>query len=140
MSLQIRFATSADADWCIAQDRLVPAEVVRQKIEAGEMLVAERKGTAIGHLRLEYLWSKFPFIALVRVDEECRNQGIGRALLRFLEGLLRERGHRVLLSSSMANDPAAQAWHRAVGFRECGFLAAINAGGVGEVFFSKTLS
>jgi len=46
----------------------------------------------------------------------------------------------VLFSSSQANEPEPQAWHRHVGFEECGFIAGINEGGVGEVFFRKVLT
>jgi hypothetical protein len=31
-------------------------------------------------------------------------------------------------------------WHRHMGFVECGFLAGVNSGGVGEVFFVKSLT
>ena len=37
------------------------------------------------------------------------------------------------------NEAEPQAWHRAAGFRECGIIAGINEGGIGEVFFRKEL-
>jgi hypothetical protein len=37
------------------------------------------------------------------------------------------------------DESAPQAWHRWMGFEECGFLAGMNEGGVGEVFFRKAL-
>ncbi|HLN60237.1 MAG TPA: hypothetical protein VK464_01705 [Symbiobacteriaceae bacterium] len=60
-------------------------------------------------------------------------------MLAFLEAHLRQHGHRMLLSSSQANEAAPQVWPRAVGFRECGILASINEGGISEVFFRKDL-
>lgn len=80
-----------------------------------------------------------PYIGLIFVQEEYQRQGIGRAILGFLEASLRSKGYKVLLSSSQVNEPPSQAWHRAVGFQECGILAGINEGGIGEVFFRKSL-
>jgi hypothetical protein len=56
-----------------------------------------------------------------------------------LANRLRRQGHTVLYSSSQADEAEPQAWHRHVGFVECGFVAGINAGGVGEIFFRKQL-
>ena len=76
--------------------------------------------------------------ALIQVLPEYRRQGVGKALLRFIEAFLRDAGHEALYSSSQADEPEPQAWHRYMGFEECGFIAGINDG-VGEVFFRKSL-
>jgi GNAT superfamily N-acetyltransferase len=139
-SLVIRFAQPADRDWCAGIDQHVRPEVVERKIGFGEIIVAEIEGQLIGYLRLEYLWSTIPYIALIFLPSEHRHQGVGRAMLAFLETFLRSHGHSRLLSSSQVNEPGPQAWHRAVGFEECGLLAGLNDGGIGEVFFRKSLN
>ena len=63
----------------------------------------------------------------------------GRTLLAHVEAELTSRGHAALYSSSQADEPEPQAWHRRMGFDECGLIAGLNPGGVGEVFFRKTL-
>jgi len=60
-------------------------------------------------------------------------------MLRFMEDYLRENGHQQLFSSSQVDEAEPQAWHRHVGFEECGLIGGINDGGVGEVFFRKRL-
>jgi len=61
-------------------------------------------------------------------------------MLKFVERKLRKKWHKVLLSSSQANEPyPSQAWHRAMGFEECGIISGINEKGIGEVFFRKSL-
>jgi len=112
---------------------------VRRKIEDGAVFIAERSGERVGYLRLEYLWTKLPYIELIRVLEPHRRVGVGRALLAFVEVDAAAGGHAVLYSSSQADEPEPQAWHRRMGFEECGILAGINEGGVGEVFFRKAL-
>jgi len=63
----------------------------------------------------------------------------GDALLARTEAELASQGHAALFSSSQAEEPEPQAWPRRVGFEECGLLAGLNEGGVGEVFFRKAL-
>ena len=142
----IRFARLDDLDFAY-QDGYILTEVLKRKIEGQlalnpdcieDVVIAEWNGKRVGYVRLEYLWSIVPYVALIRVLPEYRRQGVGKALLRFIEAFLRNVGHDVLYSSSQADEPEPQAWHRHVGFVECGFIAGINDG-VGEVFFRKSL-
>jgi N-acetylglutamate synthase-like GNAT family acetyltransferase len=106
---------------------------------AREVAVAERDGAVVGYVQLEYLWGKLPYIARVRVEPAARRRGVGRGLIAFLTRELAGRGHAVLYSSSQADEPEPQAWHRHMGFVECGILNGVNEGGVGEVFFRLPL-
>ena len=144
--IAIRFARLDDLDFAY-QDGYIPAKILKSKIEAQlalnpdrieDVVIAEWNGKRVGYVRIEYLWSIVPYIALIRVLPEYRRQGVGKALLRFIETFLRDAGHEVLYSSSQADEPEPQAWHRHVGFVECGFIVGINEG-VGEVFFCKSL-
>ncbi len=140
MIINARFATIDDFDWCAELDNHIPNEtILRRKIAAEEILLAEANGQRVGYLRLEYLWSMVPYIALIRVRDDHRKRGIGRAMLAYLEAYLRERGYNVLMSSSQLDEPEPQAWHRRVGFEECGIINGLNEGGIGEVFFRKKL-
>jgi N-acetylglutamate synthase-like GNAT family acetyltransferase len=133
----VRFAAPDDLDF-LQQHSHVPAKIVKRKVEWQEIVVAESLGRSIGSLHLEYLWSLVPYIALIYVQPKYRRQGVGRAMLRFVETLIREQGQSALYSSSQVDEPEPQAWHRHVGFEECGVIAGINKG-VGEVFFRKRL-
>ena len=126
--IEVRFANLGDRDF-VEQDGYIPTEVVKRKIEWNEVIVAARDGSLVGYLRLEYLWSLVPYIALIQVLPEHRRQGVGKAILHFIEGFLRGRGHNTLYSSSQVNEPEPQAWHRHMGFEECGIISGINAGG-----------
>ena len=113
---------------------------LRREVEEGRVFVAELSGSLVGYLRLEYIWHKVPFISLIIVKEGFRGRGIGKAMLNFVENYLKAKGYKFLYSSSQANEPGPQAWHRKMGFEECGFIAGINEGGVGEIVFRKKLS
>lgn len=137
--VRVRLSDADDLGWYEAEDRTIPPEAARRKTEAQEVFIAELDGRRAGHLRLDFLWSKFPFIALIRVLPEFQRQGVGQGLLEFIENRLRDKGHDTLYSSSQVNAREAQAWHRHLGFEECGILDGVNPGGIGEVFFRKRL-
>lgn len=144
MSIQaraiVRFAEPEDLEWCVVEDGYVTEKVIRNKIVNDEIIVVELDGQLIGYIRLEYLWSTTPYIGLVFIIDEYRKAGVGRKMLEFLEEHLRTHGYDVLMSSSQANEPEPQAWHRAIGFEECGMISGLNEGGIGEIFFRKRLT
>jgi GNAT superfamily N-acetyltransferase len=138
--VSIRFAALDDLPWCTETDPHIGPDTHRRKIELGEVILAIAGERIIGCLRLEYLWSLVPYISVIYVWEDHQRRGVGRALVQFAGQFLLDRGHNTLYSSSEAASPAPQAWHRALGFQECGFIAGINDGGVGEVFFRLDLT
>ena len=123
----------------MVEDSYVTEMIIRNKIVNDEIIVVELDGQLIGYIRLEYLWSMIPYIGVIFVIDAYRNAGVGRKMLRFLEEHLRIHGHDALMSSSQANEPEPQAWHRSVGFEECGIISGLNEGGIGEIFFRKRL-
>jgi len=90
-----------------------------------------------GYLRLEFLWSQIPNIALIHVMDTLRKRGCSRKLLDFVIQNLKNRGFNVTYSSSQADEPEPQAWHRHMGFEECGMICGINDGGIEEIFLKR---
>ena len=138
MSISVRRAEIRDLEF-VSQDDYTTRDVIQRKIEWNEVFVAQRDDISVGYLRLEYLWSSEPYIGLIRVLQPHRRRGVGRALLASVEDTLRSEGHTVLYSSSQADENEPQAWHRHVGFVECGILNGVNDG-IGEIFFRKSLT
>jgi GNAT superfamily N-acetyltransferase len=139
MSTTARWATPADRDFLLATGAVhLPVTILSRKITWQEIVIVEQADVPIGYLQLDYLWSIVPFIALIWVLEPYRKHGGGRTLLAFIEEHARREKHIWLYSSSQLDEPAPQAWHRHMGFEECGILAGHN-GGIGEVFFRKRL-
>ena len=81
-----------------------------------------------------------PYLGLIHVVEERRRQGVGRALLKALRERFTAEGHEAFYSSSQADETEPQAWHRHMGFVDCGAISGLNAGGVDELFFRMALS
>ena len=157
LSASVRLAELKDLDFCVESDfqhvdayrgKMFMEEYLRREIEAGDVVVAEVDGKLVGYLRIEYMGLIAPCLAIIGVDREHQRKGVGTAMINFLEEYLLERkGHKVftcdgqalLYSSAEAVAVESQAWHRAVGFKECGIIAGCNEGGIGEIFFRKTL-
>ncbi len=141
-ALVVRFALMDDIDVVSRYNyiaNVAGADKVRHMIGARQVVVAERSEHPLGYAYFDYLGVLNPFLAMIWVFEEHRTQGVGRAILRFLEDHFRELGHGVLYSSSSATDSGAQAWHRRMGFEECGVIVGLGKEGVGEVYFRKRL-
>jgi len=140
LSINIRFAELKDLDFCVKFDyNHVSKDVLKRSIREKMVILAEVNGKPIGYLRIEYLWLKIPFLSLITVEEEYQRKGVGRSMIKFLEQHLHKRGYKVLYSSTQANEPGPQSWHRKLGFEECGYIAGMNEGGIGEIFFRKFL-
>ena len=124
----------------VSQDGYIPTEIVARKIAVNEVIIAERNDQPMGYLRLEYLWSIIPYIAIIIVLPKFRRDGIGKAMLEFVATYLMKSGHQWLYSSSQADEPEPQTWHRHMGFEDCGILTGINNNGVSEIFFRKRIA
>lgn len=133
----IRIALDEDMEF-LKRNSHISENVISRKIEWEEIFVAEIKENLIGFLQLEYLWSSVPYISLIKVLPDYQRQGIGKSLLKFAEDFLRDKNFKSLYSSSQADEFEPQAWHRHIGFEECGIIAGINDG-IGEIFFVKKL-
>ena len=136
--LCVRFAKTDELHF-VSQDGYIPASIVARKIESNEVILAEINGQPVGYLRLEYLWSIVPYIALITVLPSQQRHGVGKAMLDFTAAYLAENGHEWLYSSSQADEPEPQSWHRRMGFQDCGVITGINQDGISEIFFRKKI-
>lgn len=139
ISIVVRFASQSDLESCFVFDKSDRQDIIENKIDMHEIILVERCGEVIGYLKLEYIWSKLPYISLIFIKTEFRGKGIGSLMLNYLIEFLQLNGFRTLLSSSQVNETEPQMWHRKMGFVECGILSGINEGGIGEVFFKLDL-
>jgi len=158
LSVNVRLAELKDLDFCIESDfkhvdeyrgRGFMEKYLRRQIKAKDVILAEVDGNSVGYLRVRYLGLIVPLLGIIVVNEKYRRKGVGTAMINFLEEYLLKReeykvftcgGHALLYSSAEATAIESQAWHRAVGFKECGIIAGCNEGGIGEIFFRKTLN
>ncbi|WP_207910928.1 GNAT family N-acetyltransferase [Paenibacillus albiflavus] len=139
MSIEVRFGRLEDLEDVINGDQSVADHILKWKLENQEIILAEENKELVGYLRLEYLWSKYPYIGLIIVNPEYRGRGIGKRMLEYSQDYLTSKGLKSLYSSSQVNESEPQKWHRKMGFEECGILNGINSGNIGELFYVKKI-
>lgn len=138
--INVRFAGLKDLEFCVFSDyKHIPKSMLKRRIEERAVILAEVGEKPVGYARLEFIWMKTPYLSNISVNREYRRKGVGTAIVNFLAEQLCRQGHKFLYSSSQANEPEPQMWHRRIGFEECGCIAGINEGGIGEIFFRKRL-
>ena len=124
-------------DLAVVSHKHLSQEQILQKIRQAEVFLLLVNDQPVGSLWIGFLWDSIPFIDLIIIDVAYQKRGLSHVLLGFVEENLRERGYDVLYSSSQMDEALPQAWHRHVGFVECGVINGLNEGGIGEVFFRK---
>ncbi|WP_276357675.1 GNAT family N-acetyltransferase [Cohnella caldifontis] len=139
MSITVRFGNIKDSNDVVNGDQHVPNHILTWKLQNQEIVLATDDEDVVGYLRLEFLWSKYPYIGLIKVHPDYRGQGLGKRLLQFVEEHLKKKGVKAIYSSSQVNENNPQEWHRKSGFKECGIINGINEGNIGELFFVKEL-
>ena len=112
--------------------------MIGNKVKAGEYIIAKVADEPVGCLRFGHFWSTIPHIEVIWVEDRFQRRGIGQAMVCFLEDHARARGQKLIMSSSQADEPGAQAFHRKIGFRDAGALVDLRPlQNVTEVVFVK---
>jgi predicted GNAT superfamily acetyltransferase len=134
----VRLAVPDDLAFIQQKCHFAEKEVLR-KFGENQIFLLTVDDNPAGYLSIGYLWSTVPYIDMLWISEAYQKKGFSRPLLGFVEDYLKERGHSTLYSSSTADEEEPQAWHRHMGFVECGVISGLNDGGIGEIFFRKRL-
>ncbi len=132
---RVRFAQPGDITQLCELDHAVDKQKVERLIVQQQYIIAEVDDRIVGLIRLEYIWTTLPYMGLIWILPDYRKRGLSKQLLRYLCVYLRDHRHQQLFSSSQANEPEPQAWHRYVGFVDSGCVRGANEGGIDEVVF-----
>ena len=119
--MEIRAATHNDLPILLQLERHISAQMLSRKIDQHEIIVAVEDSSVIGWLRYGYFWDSLPFMNMLTVIESRRGQGVGTALVKYWESLLRDRGFSEVLTSTLA-DERSQFLYRRLGYQDCGAL------------------
>ena len=131
----IRYATNADRDYLTRKDPLVK-NILDRLINDQRIIIAETDSEPVGWLRFSYFWEHIPFVDLLCIDEPHRRQGIGRQLMAFWEGNMKEKGKKNVMLSSQAKEQA-QYFYRKLGYVDGGYFTM--PGYNKELIFVKVL-
>lgn len=134
--MHIRIAEKRDIGILSAHDKHVKEAELEASLSLGRVIVAEDNGTFMGWLRWNLFWDNTPFMNLLFLLEEFRGDGHGRQLVSYWEGLMQEKGHELVMTSSLSNE-TAQHFYRKLDYVDSGAL--LLPGEPLEIIFAKKL-
>lgn len=137
---RVRYAEAGDREDWLRMDRHLPEELFGKKVRDRMGYLLTDGGVPAGLLRYNLFWDSIPFCCLLFVEEAKRGQGGGRALMDHWEGEMRQKGHRLLLTSTRS-DEEAQHFYRRLGYQDAGGLLLTAPGYQQplELFLAKTI-
>lgn len=120
--MKIDYATETDYEYIIGRDSHILESLVLPKILNKEIyIIRNNENQNIGWMRYGYFWDNTPFMNMIWIDEEYRNNGIGKEVLLFWEELMKQRGFKLVMTSTLANEEA-QHFYRKLGYEDSGCL------------------
>ncbi len=133
---RIRFATSGDLEYLKSADRHINSKVLESKLNNEEIIIIENDSERIGWLRFNKFWDEIPFMNLLMIHENYRNQGLGKEVVEFWESEMRKRGHDTVMTSTLS-DEGAQHFYRKLNYKDSGSL--LLEGEALEIIFTKKI-
>lgn len=119
--MNISIATQNQFAQLVELDHHISAEMMKNKIDQGEIIIATENTLVIGWLRYGYFWDNIPFMNMLTVIEGYRGRGIGTQMVIYWEALLCERGFNEVLTSTSASE-RGQFLYRKLGYKDCGAI------------------
>lgn len=115
----IRFAKIEDGDILSQHDRHISKEELKTSIKLNRIYIAEANRTFLGWLRYNMFWDNTPFMNMLFVLDNYRNQGVGKALVQFWEEEMKNRKFGMVMTSTAANESAQHFYYR-MGYKTVG--------------------
>ncbi|MFW6269145.1 MAG: GNAT family N-acetyltransferase [Bacillota bacterium] len=134
---EIRYAKKGDLSYLLENDdHINKKEILQQRINNNQVIIAEEAGDIAGWLRYAFLWEHIPFMNLIWLHEKYRKQGIGTEMVSFWEKEMKAEGFEIVMTSSLS-DEKGQFFHRKNGYEDAGcFILEDEAL---EIIFKKKL-
>jgi ribosomal protein S18 acetylase RimI-like enzyme len=134
--INIRYAVMDDYPWLIAHEKHISEKILKHKIENLELYVVENNDKIIGWLRYNLFWDNIPFLNMLYFLEEYRRIGIGTRLVKYWENEMRQKGYKIVFTSTLSNEEA-QHFYRKMGYKEIGGIKYLDE--PYELIFQKEL-
>ncbi|MDE5546475.1 MAG: GNAT family N-acetyltransferase [Anaeroplasmataceae bacterium] len=102
----IRLANLKDTEFLVDHDKHIAYDILRDSIEKGYIYILEQDNKIIGWLRYNLFWDNTPFLNMLYILEEFRNQGLGSQLLEHWEHQMHIQGYETLMTSTLVHEDA----------------------------------
>ena len=120
--MKIEYASELDFQYILDNDKHISKELINTKIKTKEIIIVRNQDNKnIGWLRYGYFWDNTPFMNMLYIDENYRNKGIGKDLIRFFENEMKNKGYKLIMTSTLSNENS-QHFYRTLGYKDAGSL------------------
>ncbi|MDE6656864.1 MAG: GNAT family N-acetyltransferase [Anaeroplasmataceae bacterium] len=102
----IRLANLKDTEFLVENDKHIAYDILRDSIEKGCIYILEIEDKIIGWLRYNLFWDNTPFLNMLYIFEEYRNQGLGSLLLEHWENQMQLQGYQSVMTSTLVHEDA----------------------------------
>lgn len=119
MEIVIKYATLQDLNWLKEHDKHIDFEILREKIENKELIIAQNESEIHGWLRYGFFWDSIPFMNMLFINKAMRGKGIGRRLVKFWENEMKDKKYKLIMTSSQSNEDG-QNFYRKLGYIDSG--------------------
>lgn len=120
--MKIEYASELDFQYILDNDKHISKELINTKIRTKEIIIVRNQDNKnIGWLRYGYFWDNTPFMNMLYIDENYRNKGIGKDLIRFFENDMKNRGYKLIMTSTLSNENS-QHFYRKLGYKDADSL------------------
>lgn len=135
--MKVEYGSELDFQFILDNDRYVLKQLIKNKLKEKEiMMVKDQDNKIIGWLRYSYFWDNTPFINMIYLNENYRNKGLGKELVRFWETEMKSKGYELVMTSTLSNEQA-QNFYRKLGYKDSGSLLLENE--PLEIIFTKRI-
>ena len=120
--MKFEYASELDFQFILDNDRHVSKHLIKNKLKEKEIMIAkDQENKVIGWLRYNYFWDNTPFMNMLYLNENYRNNGIGKELVGFWETEMKTKGYELVMTSTLSNEQA-QHFYRKLGYKDSGSL------------------
>ncbi|MDU5105754.1 GNAT family N-acetyltransferase [Clostridium sp.] len=124
--MKIEYGSEVNFQFMLDNDGHVSKELIENKLKEKEIIIAsDEDNKIIGWLRYSYFWDNTPFMNMLYINENYRNNGIGKELVLFWENEMKKKGYEFLMTSTLSNEEA-QHFYRKLGYKDSGSLLLPN--------------
>ena len=117
----------------IAQDDTKRQMLIRKAVEQGHCTVAKVSGQAVAYIIMERNFFGWPFIELVYVHSDYRQQGLAATLMRYIESRCEEK----LFTSTNLSNLQMQRLLEKLGYTISGVVHNLDEGDPEIVYFKR---
>jgi len=124
--MKIEYGSEVNFQFMLDNDGHVSKELIENKLKEKEIIIAsDEDNKIIGWLRYSYFGDNTPFMNMLYINENYRNNGIGKELVLFWENEMKKKGYEFLMTSTLSNEEA-QHFYRKLGYKDSGSLLLPN--------------